>query len=126
MKGEFNKECNRTNCSNNNATYYNHSTLKYYCQSCAITINIQNRQDAIFLFGHDLCIEHNAPSQINTFFTTPPEFIQFELPTIRENILPKKIRKLKVVKVRNTPKINRNDHCPYGSGLKFKKCCIDK
>lgn len=24
------------------------------------------------------------------------------------------------------PKIGRNDYCPCGSGLKFKKCCIDK
>ena len=23
-------------------------------------------------------------------------------------------------------KINRNDKCPCGSGLKFKNCCIDK
>ena len=23
-------------------------------------------------------------------------------------------------------KINRNDPCPCGSGLKFKNCCIDK
>ena len=23
-------------------------------------------------------------------------------------------------------KIGRNDKCPCGSGLKFKKCCIDK
>lgn len=23
-------------------------------------------------------------------------------------------------------KVGRNDQCPCGSGLKFKKCCIDK
>ena len=25
--------------------------------------------------------------------------------------------------VRNSPKIGRNDPCPCGSGLKYKKCC---
>src|SRR5437763_8614306 len=24
------------------------------------------------------------------------------------------------------PKIGRNDYCPCGSGLKFKKCCLNK
>ena len=27
------------------------------------------------------------------------------------------------VSVRQTPKVGRNDPCPYGSGKKFKKCC---
>ena len=25
--------------------------------------------------------------------------------------------------VRNSPKVGRNDPCPCGSGLKYKKCC---
>lgn len=25
---------------------------------------------------------------------------------------------------RTAPKIGRNDHCPCGSGKKFKKCCL--
>jgi uncharacterized protein YchJ len=28
--------------------------------------------------------------------------------------------------VRRVPNIERNDKCPCGSGIKFKKCCIDK
>ena len=28
--------------------------------------------------------------------------------------------------VRELPKIGRNDHCPCGSGKKYKKCCADK
>ena len=27
---------------------------------------------------------------------------------------------------KKTPKIGRNEHCPCGSGKKFKKCCIGK
>ncbi len=28
--------------------------------------------------------------------------------------------------IRQVLRIGRNDPCPCGSGLKFKKCCIDK
>lgn len=28
--------------------------------------------------------------------------------------------------IRSGPKIGRNDPCPCGSGLKYKKCCLDK
>ena len=28
--------------------------------------------------------------------------------------------------VRSEPKVGRNDPCPCGSGLKYKKCCLDK
>lgn len=28
--------------------------------------------------------------------------------------------------VRETAKVGRNDACPCGSGLKFKRCCIGK
>ena len=27
---------------------------------------------------------------------------------------------------RKTPKIGRNQPCPCGSGLKYKKCCLNK
>lgn len=56
-KGEFYGECNRTACSNYYATFYNHSTKKYYCPSFAAKINRYNRADATRIFGHDLCIE---------------------------------------------------------------------
>lgn len=26
---------------------------------------------------------------------------------------------------RDTPKVGRNDPCPYGSGKKYKRCCGD-
>jgi len=30
------------------------------------------------------------------------------------------------IPIRGEPKIGRNDPCPCGSGLKFKKCCLKK
>lgn len=29
----------------------------------------------------------------------------------------------KAVQIRTEPKIGRNDSCPCGSGIKYKKCC---
>ena len=59
-KGDFNAECNRTACDNPEAVYYNHSTRKHYCYSCAMQINQANRADALRLFGHDLCTLSNG------------------------------------------------------------------
>ncbi len=57
MKCEYNGNCNRTVCQQPNATWYNHSTLKYYCESCANLINNHNHDESIELFGHELCTE---------------------------------------------------------------------
>ena len=56
-KGEKNGECNRTVCTGKNANYFNHSTLKYYCSSCAELINDANREYSTGRFGHELCTE---------------------------------------------------------------------
>lgn len=57
-KGQFNGKCNITSCQKpNSATWYNHSTRKYYCPSCANRLNNDefNKRDAMRMFGHDLC-----------------------------------------------------------------------
>lgn len=61
-KGEKNGKCNITRCETGDpATWYNHSTRKYYCKSCAMRLNHDpyNKRDAMRLFGHDLCTEEN-------------------------------------------------------------------
>lgn len=72
MKGEFNQECNRTACNNQNAVYYNLSTEKYYCRSCATEINYWNRADAMRLYGHDLCMKRVDMGSPNSF--NPDDF----------------------------------------------------
>ena len=50
-----------------------------------------------------------------------------QLRYIDEKPVPKRDRGRAVIPVRRSdvdPKINRNDPCPCGSGLKYKKCCI--
>lgn len=57
-KGKLNGSCNITSCQKpNSATWYNHSTRKYYCDSCARRLNNDefNKRDAMKMFGHDLC-----------------------------------------------------------------------
>lgn len=58
MKGNYNEECNITSCQKpNSAVWFNHSTRKYYCESCAKRLNNDyfNKIDAQRMFGHDLC-----------------------------------------------------------------------
>lgn len=57
LKGEYNGLCNRAICQQPGATFYNHSTRKHYCPSCAHTINEHNRVEAMAYFGHDLCLK---------------------------------------------------------------------
>ena len=44
-------------------------------------------------------------------------------------VLTKELRKRLGIKlnpyIRPTPKISRNSKCPCGSGLKYKKCCLE-
>lgn len=54
-KGDLNDECNRTDCKNLKAVFYNHSTKKHYCPKCAKKINTYNHNDAMRSFGHELC-----------------------------------------------------------------------
>ncbi|UCV26761.1 hypothetical protein [Ferribacterium limneticum] len=58
-KGEFGGSCNRSACLAPGANWYNHSTRKYYCRACAEWLNTDkfNKQDALDLWGHDLCTE---------------------------------------------------------------------
>ncbi len=59
-KGDYNGSCNITRCQRpNSATWFNHSTRKYYCRSCAHTLNYDhfNRKDAMEMWGHLLCTE---------------------------------------------------------------------
>lgn len=61
LKGVFGGNCNRTICQQSGATWYNHSTRKYYCPNCAEMLNEDNRKDAMEIFGHELCTKQTEP-----------------------------------------------------------------
>lgn len=56
-KGQKGGSCNRTDCQQSGAYWFNHSTEKYYCQECAHWLNtdVFNKRDAMKIWGHDLC-----------------------------------------------------------------------
>ena len=53
--GKFGGLCNRKACRGPMAEWYNHSTMKYYCQVCAHTMNEFHQEAAEELFGHGIC-----------------------------------------------------------------------
>ena len=55
IKTNQGQKCNRRCCQNADAQWYNHSTQAYYCESCAILLNRMNKEDAMRLYGHNLC-----------------------------------------------------------------------
>ena len=62
-KGALGGSCNRTACLRPHSAYwYNHSTRKHYCRSCAYELNKANRTDAMEIFGHDLCTRVETPT----------------------------------------------------------------
>lgn len=73
MKGEYNQECNITSCQKpNSAIWFNHSTRKYYCSSCARRLNTDpyNAKDAQKMFGHALCTLDEVKNAIEDSITT--------------------------------------------------------
>lgn len=54
-KGQFNGSCNRKACQAPGATWFNDSTYRYYCASCAHSINEANRDWARCGFHRQLC-----------------------------------------------------------------------
>lgn len=57
-KGLRNGSCNRFACQAPGATWFNHSTLKFYCKHCAIEINRANPPNSdsfMSSLNHDLC-----------------------------------------------------------------------
>ena len=59
-KGQHRGTCNLSRCTTGDpATWYNHGSMKYYCEACAkmLSADPYNKRDAMRLFGHDLCTE---------------------------------------------------------------------
>ena len=55
-RGLYEGLCNRMACLQPGATWYNHSTRKYYCWRCATLINFAN-PEAVREYGTQLCTE---------------------------------------------------------------------
>ena len=62
LKGKWRGNCERTSCQKPDAVWYNYSTKKFYCKSCAKAINLANHDDSMKLYGHELCIPYSTES----------------------------------------------------------------
>ena len=147
-KGIYNEKCNRTDCDNHNATFYNYSTRHYYCPECAKRINEYNYFDALRMYGHDLCIEgeykdtddapidpevdkliqmfsHEHMKTLNVIRETTLQMANYLPESDSPNKLKKGLSTIHV-NVRTEPKIGRNDKCTCGSNKKYKQCCGNK
>ena len=144
LKGIQHGNCNRTACQKPGATWFNHSTKKYYCTECAHIINEYNYHDAMRMFGHDLCTLEDDPLTIDDLDKTdmpdgyfkPFVFKRYH-DLIHNSVIAQvsdhgrhqgqKMPSKRAVKaeIRTEDKINRNSICPKcESGLKYKKCCL--
>lgn len=150
LKGQYKGNCNRTACQKPNAIWYNHSTRKYYCEECAITLNRYNRQDAMEMFGHDLCTHgENNPrepeltipegGELHSLLNSLRDQSTYYLESYKDfkecmADIPQPLKKgqkrpskyARRAEMRTEPKIGRNEPCSCGSGLKYKKCCLNK
>ena len=72
MKGYYKGVCNFTTCkSGQPATWFNFSTLRYYCEDCARMLNKENQAYAERLYGHALLIPVTPPARIHAEAQAP-------------------------------------------------------
>ena len=103
-------------------------TLPRYCQECEVRTMCnggcpKNR----FLKTPDgesglnyLCAGYKR------FFTYCQPFVSEVAALWSQQNLKQQIPPERTTEIRTTPKTGRNDPCPCGSGLKYKKCCLGK
>jgi len=103
-------------------------TLPYYCQECEVRAMCngecpKNR----FLKTPDgeaglnyLCVGYKR------FFTHSQPFVSEVAAQWRQQNLARQMPPAQATNARTSPKPGRNDPCPCGSGLKYKKCCLGK
>lgn len=67
-KGQYNGHCNRSACLRPGATWYNRGSYAFYCEDCALMLNVANRRDAYDLLGegNELCIEIESAEEAAT------------------------------------------------------------
>jgi RNA polymerase subunit RPABC4/transcription elongation factor Spt4 len=82
----------------------------------------------VIIIDEEIALKHRMDFSSATKYInpSPPDFFMPEINDLYEGV-PKKLRGKRVDPVRDSktdPKIGRNELCPCGSGLKYKKCCL--
>jgi len=66
LKGDYDGECNRACCSEEQAHYYNFSTRRWYCERCAMLIN-DNNLDYLLQYGKKICEFQDSPDNVKDY-----------------------------------------------------------
>lgn len=136
-KGEYLGKCNLSRCTTGKkADWYNHGSLKYYCEDCADMLSSDpvNKADAMYNFGHDLCTKdkHKTLNEIleedKSYKFTNPYKDYLDNPNVKlaYNDIQEFSQKNSYTFIHETKPQQNNDLCSCDSGLKYKKCCKNK
>ncbi|MGA3085888.1 MAG: anaerobic sulfatase maturase [Thermodesulfobacteriota bacterium] len=103
-------------------------TLSRYCRACEVLDMCHGGcpKDRILRTPDGQAGLNYLCAGYKRFFTHCRPFVD-QLSTLwRRKSLERQSPPEKVKSVQATPKVGRNDPCPCGSGLKYKKCCLGK
>ncbi len=114
QKGKFGGDCNVTQCQKAGACSYNHAMRAYYCEECANKIN----EASITHNGVGLCDIIPDNSHLDENISKNEEEKR------NQTIEPDSYRPITQPLKRIDGKIGRNEKCPCGSNIKYKKCCL--
>jgi hypothetical protein len=122
-KGRKGGDCNRAQCQKTGASSWNNGSLSWYCAACAKMLN-----DANGLFQGEPMVQE-LPDYHHPYEGNASESPQLAEPKTNLPLSGKRKTKqikrpvtyLKEVKSSRV-KVGRNEPCPCGSGLKYKRC----
>ena len=72
------------------------------------------------VFNSYIVTQENIQNLLDKAILRHEDLSMFQRPNAQEH---KEPEKPKIAPVKNMAKVGRNDPCPCGSGLKYKKCC---
>ena len=115
-KGKYGGDCNVTQCQKEGACSYNTAMRAYYCKDCANKINEASQR----FEGVELCQvledhSHLLDGELNNNKNLD-ELTAFLRGTKNTSVM-QPWRRV-------DGKTGRNEKCPCGSNLKYKKCCL--
>ena len=124
LKGKYQGNCNRTACQRPGAIWYNHSTRKYYCISCAHELNYDrfNKADSMNMYGHLLCTEGQHDPEWNYEYSTwQKEIVRFpEEPKISD------AGSLTLLRPTIERKYLDNFMAIYEEGKRYERCVLGR
>jgi len=95
----------------------------------AAKLKFQEENLEAIIIDEEVAIKHrlgiySSDKEATYLRTYDPDFMKY-MEDFKYNHLTKKQKEAVIEPVRVGPKVRRNELCPCGSGLKYKKCCLN-